>query len=311
MDNISFDPFTQNVTFLGPDGKTTIGVPIPVLDAFNDESISVCINYGAQVGACILTLFAVLAITPSAKLRRRSAVLHLVGLLICIARNALLMHYFLSPLNHFYGTWSGDNTAVSQVDLRVNVFGNVVSLLLVVVVEVALMHQAWTMVTLWPNPAKYGLLATSAIITLMTIGWRFASTVIQNEAVLELEPPIKRAWIIHASVITNVLSIAWFCALFNTKLVMHLITNRSILPSSKTLTSMEVLAMTNGILMVVPGTSKHLPRLFHFMAYHMGPPCILSCRSADIRIRHAARVPLQSSSPASSGLVFRTSSRAL
>ncbi|KAK4098415.1 hypothetical protein N658DRAFT_488474 [Parathielavia hyrcaniae] len=47
-------------------------------------------------------------------------------------------------------------------------------------------------------------------------------------------------------------SICWFCFLFNIRLVMHMWTNRSILPSLKGLKAMDVLVITNGMLMFVP-----------------------------------------------------------
>ncbi|PNY24076.1 Uncharacterized protein TCAP_05984 [Tolypocladium capitatum] len=248
-----FDPLTQNVTFLGPDGRTPIGVPIPALDALDDVSISVTLNYGIQAGACLAMLLAVLAVTtPAAKLRRPSALLHVLALATVVVRNGLLVAYYLSPVAHFYQLHSGDFSSVPRSCLYASVAGNVVSLALVVVVEAALMNQAWAMVTLWPDPAKYGLAAASLLVTLLTAGFRLAFTVIQNQAVLDLTPPLAFAWVVHGAVVTNALSIFWFCALFNLKLVMHLVRNRGILPSTKTLTSMEMLVMTNGVLMVVP-----------------------------------------------------------
>ncbi|POR38857.1 Uncharacterized protein TPAR_00951 [Tolypocladium paradoxum] len=248
-----FDPLTQNVTFLGPDGKTPIGVPIPAIDAFTDGAVSVTLNYGIQMGACLVMLLAVLALTtPAAKLRRPSAVLHVLALAVALVRNGLLVAYYLSPVAHFYQLRAGDFSSVPRRHLYASVAGDVMSLVLVVVVEAALMNQAWTMVVLWPDPAKYGLAAASLLVTLLTAGFRLAYTVVQNEAVLALTPPLASMWVVQAAVITNALSIFWFCALFNLKLVMHLVKNRGILPSAKTLTSMEVLVMTNGILMIVP-----------------------------------------------------------
>ncbi|KND87574.1 hypothetical protein TOPH_07750, partial [Tolypocladium ophioglossoides CBS 100239] len=248
-----FDPLTQNVTFLGPDGKTPVSVPIPAIDAVSEEAISVTLNYSIQIGACLVMLLALLAVTtPAAKLRRPSALLHVLALAAVIVRNGLLVAYYLSPVVHFYQLNSGDFSSVPRSYLYASVAGNVMSLVVVIVVEAALMNQAWTMVTLWPDPAKYGLAAASFLVTLLTVGFRLAYTVIQNKAVLDLTPPLAFMWVVHGAVITNALSIFWFCALFNLKLVMHLVQNRGILPSAKTLTSMEMLVMTNGILMIVP-----------------------------------------------------------
>ncbi|KAH7121320.1 fungal pheromone mating factor STE2 GPCR-domain-containing protein [Dactylonectria macrodidyma] len=247
-----FDPYTQNVTFLASDGKTPLSVPLPMVDAFHTESVSICLNYGSQLGACVIMLAVVFVMTPSPKLRRPSSLLHITGLVLCIIRMALLSAYFPSPFNDFYAYWAYDYSHVPIRDFVISIVANTFSLLLVIAIEAALMHQAWTMVKLWPNFWKYTLSALSAFITLFTIGWRVAFTVIQNKAVLSLIPPENMRWLIHLMVITNAVSICWFCAIFNIKLVIHLISNRGVLPSYKTMTPMEVLIATNGVLMIVP-----------------------------------------------------------
>ncbi|KAH7313792.1 fungal pheromone mating factor STE2 GPCR-domain-containing protein [Stachybotrys elegans] len=247
-----FDPNVQNVTFLAADGLTPIAIPLAAVDAINHESFSVCINYGVQLGACVAVLVFVLLVTPAAKLRRPSSLLHVLGLLICTIRMALLAAFFPSPFNDFYAFWAGDYSAVPARDFAISIAGNVFSMLLLIVVEAALMHQAWTMVSLWPSAVRLALCFLSVTITLITVGFRFASTIIQSRAVLSLEPPQEYLWLIQWMAITNAISICWFCALFNAKLVLHLVTNRRILPSYKTLSPMEILVMTNGILMIVP-----------------------------------------------------------
>ncbi|KAF7543802.1 hypothetical protein G7Z17_g10448 [Cylindrodendrum hubeiense] len=247
-----FDPFSQNVSFLAGDGNTSLSVPLSMVDAFHAESVSICLNYGTQLGACIIMLAVILVMTPSSKFRRPSSILHITGLTLCVIRMALLSAYFPSPFNDFYAFWAGDYSRVPVQDFVISIVANTFSLLLVIAIEASLMHQAWTMVKLWPNFWKYSIAAFSAFITLFTIGWRLAFTVIQNKAVLSLIPPENMRWLIHLMVITNAISICWFCAIFNIKLVIHLVSNRGVLPSYKTMTPMEVLIATNGMLMIVP-----------------------------------------------------------
>jgi pheromone alpha factor receptor len=248
-----FDPLNQVVTFLAPD-KSPMSLPIPTIDAFNDESISICINYAVQVGACTVLLVLLLILTPPAKLRRPSALLHLAALLVCIVRLSLLLSNFLSPLNHFYQFWAIDYSSVPRYFFHVSVASNAFSLLLVVVVESALMHQAWTMVRLWPSPVKLSLCFVSAAISLLTVGWKFAFAIMQSQYNLTLDKPPLADWVMQTSLIMSTISIFWYCALFNAKLVMHLVVNRAILRSPQILTPMEVLVITNGVLMIVPGT---------------------------------------------------------
>ncbi|CAM1501150.1 Fc.00g103120.m01.CDS01 [Cosmosporella sp. VM-42] len=247
-----FDPFTQNVTFFGPDGKTEITVPIPALNAFHAETASICINYGTQIGACLIMLLTVLVMTPSSKFRRLSNILHIAGLVVCTIRMGLLAAYYPSPFNDFYTYWGYDYSRVPRMYFHTSVASTVFSLFLVICVEGALMNQAWAMVSLWPKFWKWGISISSAIISLNTIGWRIAFTVFQVQSIYSLVPAAATLWVAYGMVVTNAISICWFCAIFNIKLIMHLVSNRGLLPSYKNLTPMEVLVMTNGILMIVP-----------------------------------------------------------
>ncbi|KAK9444239.1 Fungal pheromone mating factor STE2 GPCR [Metarhizium brunneum] len=249
--DMAFNPLLQPVTFLSA-SQSPISIPIPSIDAYNDETISVTINYAFQLGSCATLLVMVLVMTPPSKLRRLSSALHLAGLAACIVRMALLLAFFLSPLNHFYQFWAGDYASVPRRFLVSSVAGNAASLLLFVVLQAALMHQAWTMVSLWPAPVKLCLGAASAVVSLLATGWRVAFAVVQSRSDLELAPALDQVWVLRAALILNALSICWYCALFNLKLVLHLAVNRGILRSSQTLTPMEVLVVTNGVLMIIP-----------------------------------------------------------
>ena len=248
-----FDPYQQSILFYAADGKTQIDVPIVAVDSINHETASICINYGTQLGACFIMLMIVLIMTPSSKFRRPSTLLHILGLVVCTIRMALLAVYFTSHFNDFYAFWAHDFSKVPSRDYQISIASTTSSLLLLIIIEIALMNQAWTMVALWPSIAKISLAIISTAVALLTIGWRIAFTVIQNRAVVSLQPSADYHWLNQWTVITNALSICWFCALFNTKLVLHLVANRGILPSYTALTPMEVLVMTNGVLMTVPG----------------------------------------------------------
>lgn len=248
-----FNPHTQNISFLAADGQTKIEIPLDIVDLVSFESLSVCISYGTQIGACLIMLLSVLIMTPSPKLGRPSNLLHIAGLSICIVRMTLLAVYYVSSFNEFYNYWADDHASVGLRDYQVSIASCVFSLLLTVVIEAALMNQAWTMVHLWPGVAKYSLSGLSVAIALLSVGWKVAATVVQAQTILALSSPVTYWWIIQWALITNAVSICWFCALFNAKLIIHLATNRGILPSYKALTPMEILVMTNGILMIVPG----------------------------------------------------------
>lgn len=247
-----FDPYTQNATIIALDGVTDIAIPIPQIDAFNESNMANTANYGAQLGGTIVMLLVVLFMTPYAKLKRLLTILHISGLVISIIRMSLLYTNMHSQATHFYEYWSQDYRHIPASDIQISVAATTFSMIQVAVAEAALMSQAWTMVAFWPPSVKYTVSITSAIITLLTLGSRFTLVVVQNRALVTLIPPAYFAWGFSWAIITNAASIFWFCAIFNSKLLFHMISNRGILPNRSIVTPMEVLIMANGVLMLIP-----------------------------------------------------------
>lgn len=263
-----FNPATQNITFYAADGETLLYVPIPSIDMFNAYLASVCVNYGTQLGAAIVMLLVLVIATPSAKLRRPSGLLQVLVLVLCIIRMALLSAYFFSDFVDFYNVNSGDYSTVPARYYVLSVTGNTFSLLLIVAVEICLMHQAWAMVALWPDLVRYVIVVLSVCISLMALGWRLASLVFQNIAILSSVSYEATIWVAQWAGVANALSICWFCALFNAKLVAHLVRHRGILPVGRSVTPMEILVMTNGVLMIIPGLL--LPSLSSYTTTTLG-----------------------------------------
>ncbi|PTB68368.1 hypothetical protein BBK36DRAFT_1115433 [Trichoderma citrinoviride] len=266
---MAFDPYTQNITILLSPSAPPISIPIPLIDAFNDETASIITNYAAQLGAAITMLLVLVAATPSSRLLRASTLLHAAALLVCVARTVLLAYFFLTPFSHFYQVWTGDFSAVPAWNYRASIAGTVLSTLLAVVTDAALVHQAWTMVSLFAPRIKFAVCALSLLITLLAVSFRVAYTVIQCEGIADLAAPRRYAWLIRTTLICNICSIGWFCALFNSKLISHLVSNRGVLPSRRAMTPMEVLIMANGILMIVPVIFAIL-EWHHFINFESG-----------------------------------------
>lgn len=249
----SFDAWTQNITIFLADGTTNITVPIAAINEFNDSNMSNAANYGAQLGASVIMLLALLFTTPFAKFRRTLTILHLLGLVISCIRMSLLYANLLSPVDHFYEFWAGDYSRIHKNTLALAVAGTTLSMIQVIVAELALMCQAWTMAAFWPASVKCVVAFLSVLVTLLTIGSRFATTIVLNEYTLGLESTDFFDPGFHFALVMNAVSIFWFCAVFNAKLIFHIVSNRGILPTRNSITSMEVLIMANGILMLFPG----------------------------------------------------------
>ncbi|TFA99687.1 hypothetical protein CCMA1212_008441 [Trichoderma ghanense] len=267
---MSFDPYTQNITILLSPSSPPISIPIPLIDTFNDETASIITNYAAQLGASLTMLLVLLATTPSSKLlRATTSLLHALALVVCVVRTLLLVYFFLTPFSHFYQVWTGDFSRIPAWNYRTSIAGTVLSALLAIVTDAALVNQAWTMVSLFAPRTRYAVCFLSLLITLLAVSFRVAYTVIQCEGITDLAAPRRYAWLIRTTLICNTASIAWFCALFNSKLVAHLVGNRGVLPSRRAMSPMEVLIMANGILMIVPVIFAIL-EWHHFINFEAG-----------------------------------------
>lgn len=299
-----FNPYTQNITILLSPSAPPISIPIPLIDAFNDETVSIITNYGAQLGASLAMLLVLLAATPPSRLLRPGTPLvHALALLVCVVRTVLLIYFFLTPFSHFYQVWTGDFSQIPAWNYRASIAGTVLSTLLTIVTDAALVNQAWTMVSLFAPRTKRIVCLFSVLVALLAISFRVAYTVIQCESIAALAAPRRFAWLIRATLLLNIGSIGWFCALFNSKLVSHLVTNRGVLPSRRAMSPMEVLIMANGILMIVPGKHLlHINPLFPLTPSSSSPIPTLSSNtqtnkgtSTNIRhshLRHPRMAPL-------------------
>lgn len=63
----------------------------------------------------------------------------------------------------------------------------------------------------------------------------------------------RRLYLRYVYLALELTCICWFCFIFILRLGMHMVQNRSFLPSSKGVAAMDMLVMTNGVLMLIPG----------------------------------------------------------
>ncbi|AEO64698.1 uncharacterized protein THITE_2030206, partial [Thermothielavioides terrestris NRRL 8126] len=252
-----FDPTTQTFFVLAADGKTRIPVNAAAVTKIITVGSSLAILYGTQIGACIVMLAVVLAMTPRTRFRRLPTIISIAALVVNMLRMVFLAWFTTSTWVNFYTLVSGDPSPVSRSDYNASAAGTVLSIPATILILAALMVQAWSMLSLWPALYKLPAALLSLALVLATIAFNFAVTVLQTRGILDpsFEPRLVHlVWVRQAYLGLITASICWFCFLFNVRLVMHMWTNRSILPSLRGLKAMDVLVITNGILMFVPGT---------------------------------------------------------
>lgn len=253
-----FDPRQQTFILLAADGVTEIPVSVPDVNFVIRENLATSINYASQLGASFIMLLVIVCMTPTTRLAKASQWVHIVGLALSTIRMTLLTIYFTSDWTEFYSFWAFDYSTISPSEIHTSIAAEVISVLFFVAVQVALGMQGWAMVNLLPDFWKWFFAALSALIFLVAIAFRLFVGVIQIVAMLDVywERPI---WAHFASSTVATIAIFYYCALFNVKLVTHLIVHRRVLPSRKGLTPMEILVVANGLLMIIPGSSCFLP----------------------------------------------------
>ena len=243
----------QNVTFTGPDGNP-IFVPMAQLDEVTKESAAVEINYGSKIGACLVMLLVVLTMTPKNRFARLPTSINVAALVVGIIRNVLLSLFWPSSFMRFYTYWSDDYRFVNHTDTRISIAATAFAIPQVVLIYAALIIQAWSMMKLWRPAVKWATMGVSMALVAVAMGFRIAGFVFQIRLITEIFDIVPFLWIRQTSLGLETATISWFCFLFNIRLIIHMWVNRSIVPTSKGLSAMEVLIITNGILMVIPGT---------------------------------------------------------
>lgn len=248
-----FNPRTQVFSILGPDGVTEIPVSVPEVDALIFAAGTAQVNYGSQIGATFIMLIVVLTMTPKKRFRRVPTLVSIAGLVFNLIRCVLLSLYFTSSWVEFYTFMAHDISGVAQHDFNITVVATVFNIPVLILIEWALAIQAWSMTKLWSPPYKWAAVTVSAGLVVAAVGFKFASAVLQSLGAISDIDLTNVLWVRKADLVLSMTSITWFCFLFVIRLLMHMWMHRTILPPVKGLSAMEVLVMTNGILMLVPG----------------------------------------------------------
>ncbi|KAK0615291.1 fungal pheromone mating factor STE2 GPCR-domain-containing protein [Bombardia bombarda] len=255
-DGTAFSPLTQPITILAQDGITPVSIKADEVAAIYRSATSSSINYGSQIGATFLMLLVLLAMTARYRFLKAPAMISVLSLTINLVRVVLLSLFYPSHFMEFYTLVSGDTTFVPPSDYRISVTASLLSIPITILIELALVVQAWSMLRLWPTLWKAIVCGISAVIISLTVGFSFANSIMQVQWILYNTMTPDWPKIIYLALVTA--SVSWFCFLFMIRLVMHMWSHRSILPSLNGLNAMDVLVITNGILMIVP-TNRYEP----------------------------------------------------
>ena len=232
--------------------NASVTVSVPYIDKVYSTAMATSINYASQIGACFVMLLVMLTMTSKSRFSRASTVINIVALVIGTVRCTLLSYFFTSSYLEFYRISSGDYSTINTGDTRASNAATFFVLPQLVLIEAALFIQAYSMIKLWPPLWKHVTLAISVLIVLFTSAFKTASVVLRIERTLSLSVGIASKWVYEADLAFTATTIFWFCFVFIVRIVLHMWEYRSVLPPMNAVSAMEVLVMTNGVLMLVP-----------------------------------------------------------
>ncbi|OAA66660.1 mating-type alpha-pheromone receptor [Niveomyces insectorum RCEF 264] len=269
------NPLNQTFYLQGPHNEK-IPVWLPMVDETLYQAFGVAINYSSQIGACFVMLLVVLTMTAKTRFYRASTLINLAGLVVGTIRCTLLALYFTSSYLEFYMFFSGDHSHIRNNDTRISAVATFFSLPQLILIEAALFLQAYSMIRLWPSGWKAVTMALSVLVVLFAVGFKCASVAIRMHTTLAyLYIAHKYVWVLEADLAFSTATICWFCFVFIIRLVIHMWEYRSILPPLGGLSAMDVLVVTNGILMLVPVVFAALEFPTH-IAFESASLCLTS-----------------------------------
>lgn len=249
----SFNPKNQTFLIAGPDGVVNISISFAVIDAQRVRLASVCISYGVQLGLCLATLIMLPLLTPMPKMRKSVYIIHVSSLVISIIRLSLLVMYFPGPLSEYYVAWTRDPTALKIADYDTNTAANAFGAILFALIEASLIRQSWGLIKTWPDVWQWLIKGTSISLAVATITLKSLWVVHHTNALRNSTLPVPLDNVGDAATVLGAASIFYFCGIFFSNLVVHMMITRGILTRpGPGLTSLEILAIGNGTLMVLP-----------------------------------------------------------
>lgn len=258
------DPRLQNITIVGSDGTTPIVVPMPLIDGMRVQLANLCISWGVQLGLCLMTLLMVLLLTPPSRMRRAINAVHVASIVVAIVRLSLLIQYFPGVLANYYVVWTKDRAVLEQDDYDTFIAGIAFNALQFAFIEAALIMQAWTLIKCWQSAWKWAVRITAIILALATVVIKILWVVHFIWILRNASLPVQMDTVGRTATVLGAASIFFFCGLFATDLTVHLVATRTIIRRlGRGLTNLEILAIGNGVLMILP--SKYFLSLLYLV----------------------------------------------
>ena len=205
----SLNPRLQKVTFHMANGAPFY-VPLEYLDIYSADNVKCGINFGAQLGATIVTLVVFLFTSKPEKRRTVLFALNMTSLLLCIAELICTSRYYTSRWTEIYSVLTGDVSQIPQSDYALSVLPDIFHLLLIGCVESSFIIQCNALCGALRRRYRIALLCLMCCMAVVTLAFDLWLTVVNIIHIMKHKP--MRGFSSQALVASIVLNI--FTALF-------------------------------------------------------------------------------------------------
>ena len=210
------DYFNQVVTIQTSEGPTDIA--IPDIDAYYTYNIQASIDWGAQIGATIVLLVAVLLLSKPDKRRSSIFIINAVTLVLNLIRTVTHVIFFTSSFSEFYAYFAGDYSRVPRDVYATQINASVFETLVLIAVEISLCLQVKVVCVTLRDAYQRIILGFSALVALLAVAFRFVYMIENCIYIMRTQEESSLYWIGSATNITTTVSICWYALIFSTKL---------------------------------------------------------------------------------------------
>lgn len=211
-----FNPHTQDITIFYPDGSPLI-ISLVEIDTVNLQSIKYAVAFASQIGACVILLFLLLALTKSEKRKAPIFIFNFLALALVIIRSVLQILYFTGGWYSFFAFYAYYFDDVPRRDYAISIAAPVMALLLHVCIMTSLVLQVRVVYSSNPRVRQIMTL-TSVLIALTSVGFFFGVTVQNAQAIMKVEA--YDSWVYTTSRALLATAICFFSSVFVVKLGM-------------------------------------------------------------------------------------------
>ena len=212
-----FDPYQQTFTLQTVDGSQ-VNVTMPELDSFVQYNNQILINYGTQLGACIVLFIVLVLLTKENKRTTPIFIVNTLAVIFNIIGNITACLYFTGPFGEVYAYFAYDYSRVRGTDYATQVATTFMWFLLWICIMTSLCLQTRAVCVTLRGFYRQVLVAITIFIALVATVLRLALSIENAKEIVSLSSPVALDWIAEAVAIVTTISIAWFCVIFTSKL---------------------------------------------------------------------------------------------